>query len=113
MGIHVRTGWLVGGGVIWLLLASAFLLIGAAVAGIERRSYFRSLVSMFFGGIAGAIAFAFLRLFPIIGHAVAGVGGFVVSLWVTKFVFRTSFVKALIAVLVAWVLASVVLLPFA
>ncbi len=108
MGTFGAAGKMLGGGVMWLLIASAFLLMGAAVAGIEKRSYFKSLVALFFGGIAGAIAFAFLRVFPVIGHAVAGVGAFVISLLVTKNIFETTFAKALVAVLVAWVLAWLV-----
>lgn len=95
------------GGILWLFIGAGFLLLGAAVAGIEKRSYGKSLVSAFFGGVAWAIVAKILWHLPFIGIGLASLGGFFVSVLVTQSIFGTTFGKALVAAIICWVLCAV------
>ena len=105
---------------IWLFLSAAFLLWGARLAGVEKRSFGRAIGTILLGGIASII----LKLVLSSAAAVVGTGlgillGFCVSSLVMMALFDTTFGKALAANLLSWVLSllvvgvMVILLTFA
>ena len=92
---------------LWLFVSAAFLLWGARLAGIERRSFGRAIGALLLGGLASALLSGLLRTSPYVGAGLGFLLGLCVSAFVTMAVFDTTFGKALVANLLAW------LLPFA
>jgi hypothetical protein len=100
---------LAGAGLLlWLLISAAFLLWGARLAGIERRSFSRAIGTILLGGIASAILTAFLSAAPLVGTGLGLLLGFCVSAVVMMAIFDTTFGKALAANILAWVLSILV-----
>ncbi len=93
---------------LWLILAAAFLLWGARLAGIERRSFGRAIGTLFVGGIASVVLTTVLSAAPLIGTGAGILLGFCVSSVVMMAIFDTTFSKALVANILAWVLPFVV-----
>ena len=56
---------------LWLFVSAAFLLWGARLAGIERRSFGRAIGTLLLGGLASALLSGLLRSSPYVG---AGLG---------------------------------------
>ena len=52
---------------LWLLVSAAFLLWGARLAGIERRSFGRAIGTILVGGIASALLSTALGAAPLLG----------------------------------------------
>ena len=92
----------------WLFVSAAFLLWGARLAGIERRSFGRAIGSILLGGLASILLPVFLRHAPMIGTGLGLLLGFCVSAAVTMAIFDTTFGKALAANIFAWVLPPLV-----
>jgi hypothetical protein len=103
---------------LWLFVSAAFLLWGARLAGIERRSFGRAIGTLLLGGIASALLASVLRSSPYVGTGLGVLLGFCVSAAVTMAIFDTTFGKALVANILAWLLpfvlaGSIALLGFA
>ena len=103
---------------LWLFVSAAFLLWGARLAGIERRSFGRAIGTLLLGGFASALLSGLLRSSPYVGAGLGVLLGFCVSAFVTMAIFDTTFGKALVANILAWVLpfvlaAALALLGFA
>ena len=106
------------GVLVWLFVSAAFLLWGARIAGIPRRSFGRAFATILLGGLASAILASLLSAAPVLGTGVGLLLGFCVSAVVMMAIFDTTFGKALAANVLAWVLsilvaAGLVLLAFA
>jgi hypothetical protein len=102
----------------WWILSAAFLLWGARLAGIERRSFSRAIGTILLGGLAWLVVLAVFNAAPIVGTGLGLLLGFCVSAAVMTPIFDTTFGKALAANILAWLLpplllAGLVLLGFA
>lgn len=93
-----------GLGLAWLFLSAAFLLWGARLAGVERRSFGRALATILLGGLAWAIVQALFFAAPLVGTGAGLLLGFCVSAAVMMPVFDTTFGKAFAANVLAWFL---------
>lgn len=93
---------------LWLFLSSAFLLWGARLAGIERRSFGRAIGTILLGGIAWVVVQAAFNAAPLVGTGLGLLLGFCVSAAVMMVVFDTTFGKALAANILAWLLPPLV-----
>lgn len=93
---------------LWLFVSAAFLLWGARLAGIERRSFGRAIGTLLLGGIASALLTTVLSSAPLVGAGLGLLLGFCVSAVVMMAIFDTTFGKALAANILAWVLSLVV-----
>ena len=103
---------------LWLFVSAAFLLWGARLAGIERRSFGRAIGTLLLGGLASALLSGLLRSSPYVGAGLGFLLGLCVSAFVMMALFDTTFGKALVANLLAWILpfalaATLALLGFA
>ena len=92
---------------LWLFISASFLLWGARLAGIERRSFGRAIGTLLLGGIASALLTAVLSAAPLVGTGLGLLLGFCVSSVVMMAIFDTTFGKALAANILAWVLPFV------
>lgn len=102
----------------WWFLSAAFLLWGARLAGIERRSFGRAIGTILLGGMAWFVVLAAFNAAPLVGTGLGLLLGFCVSAAVMTPIFDTTFGKALAANILAWLLppllfAGLVLLGFA
>ncbi|NCD23178.1 MAG: hypothetical protein EOL90_09585 [Spartobacteria bacterium] len=88
----------------WWFVAAAFLLWGARLAGVERRSFGRALATILLGGLAWAAVQALFFSAPLVGTGAGLLLGFCVSAAVMTPIFDTSFGKAFAANVLAWVL---------
>ena len=91
----------------WWFLAAAFLLWGARLAGVERRSFGRALATILFGGLVWAAVQVLFSNAPLVGTGAGLLLGFCVSAAVMTPIFGTSFGKAFAANVLAWVLPFV------
>ena len=102
--VFVLVALALGAGLAWLLLYAAFLLWGARLAGVERRSFGRALATILLGGLAWAIVQALFFAAPLVGTGAGLLLGFCVSAAVMMPVFDTTFGKAFAANVLAWIL---------
>ena len=114
----VILGLIAAGALLWLFLSAAFLLWGARLAGIEKRSFVRAIGTILLGGLASLLLAAVLSAAPLVGTGAGLLLGFCVSAAVMMVVFDTTFGKAFAANLLAWllpflILGALVLLGFA
>lgn len=93
---------------LWLLVSAVFLLWGARLAGIGRRSFGRAIGTLLVGGTASALLTAALGAAPLAGPGLGLLLGFFVSSVVMMAIFDTTFGKALVANILAWVLPFLV-----
>ena len=94
---------------LWLFVSAAFLLWGARLAGIEKRSFGRAIGTLLLGGIASLVLKLVLSgSAPVVGTGLGILLGFCVSSLVMMAIFDTTFGKALAANLLSWVLSLVV-----
>ncbi len=94
---------------VWLLVSAAFLLWGARIAGIQKRSLGRALGTVVLAGIASAILrFVLSGAAPVVGTGLGILLGFIVSALVTMGLFDTTFGKAFVANLLSWILSIAV-----
>ena len=96
-----------GGVLLWLVVTAAFLLWGARLAGIRRRTWGRAIATILLGAIASSLLTVFLSAAPLVGTGVGVLLGFCVSALVMMALFDTTFGQALAANLLAWVLSIV------
>ncbi len=92
-----------------LLISTAFLLWGAGIAGIEQRTFGKALGVTVLGGIASGVLSLILSVLPVIGMVLGFIGGFFVTALILMPIFSTTFGKALVATVLAWVLSLVVI----
>ena len=116
--IALVLGVLAAGALLWLFLSAAFLLWGARLAGIPKRSFGRALGTILLGGLASLLLGAVLSAAPVAGTGAGLLLGFCVSAAVMMAIFDTTFGKAFVANLFAWLLpflvvGALVLLGFA
>ena len=93
---------------LWLLMSAAFLLLGARLAGIVKRSYGGALGIALLSGIASFVLGYALSSRPILGIVLAGLGGFLITALMMMLIFKTSLGKALGAAVLAWMFSSVI-----
>ena len=105
--LYAATGLILAAALAWWFVAAAFLLWGARLAGVERRSFGRALATILLGGLAWAIAQAVFLSAPLVGTGAGLLLGFCVSAAVMMPVFDTSFGKAFAANVLAWLLPFV------
>ena len=105
--LYAATGLILAAALAWWFVAAAFLLCGARLAGVERRSFGRALATILLGGLAWAIAQAVFLSAPLVGTGAGLLLGFCVSAAVMMPVFDTSFGKAFAANVLAWLLPFV------
>ena len=102
--LYAATGLVLTAALAWWFVAAAFLLWGARLAGIERRSFGRALATILLGGLAWAAVQALFLSAPLVGTGAGLLLGFCVSAAVMTPVFDTTFGKAFAANVLAWVL---------
>ena len=98
---------------LWLFLSAAFLLWGARLAGIERRSFSRAIGTILLGGLAWFVVLAAFNAAPIVGTGLGLLLGFCVSAAVMTPIFGTTFGKALAANILAWLLPPLLIVGLA
>jgi hypothetical protein len=94
---------------VFVLIAAAFLSAGAAFAGIEERSYWKSIISVVVVAIVGGILGGILGFIGLKDGIIAFVASVTLNLFVIKSVFMTGWGKAFVAWLVQVVLTVVVI----
>ena len=92
-----------------LFLSAAFLLWGARLVGIERRSFGRAIGTILLGHVAWIVVGALFHAAPVVGTGAGLLLGFCVSAAVMTLIFDTTFGKALAANVLAWLLPFVLL----
>ena len=102
--VFVLVALALGAALAWWFVAAAFLLWGARLAGVERRSFGRALATILLGGLAWAAVQALFLSAPLVGTGAGLLLGFCVSAAVMTPVFDTTFGKAFAANVLAWVL---------
>ncbi len=93
---------------LWLFISASFLLWGARLAGIPRRSYARAIGTLLLGGIASTFTTFLLSPSLLAGPGLGILLGFCISSLVMMALFDTTFTKALAANILAWVLSLLV-----
>jgi hypothetical protein len=93
--------WNVGiiGLVILILLDALFLWIGAKFAGIDDSSYWKAILGVVVLIVLSAILGSFFGSLGLIGTIIS----FVVALWVVKSIYETSWLKAFLALILAYI----------
>lgn len=105
----VILGVIAAGALLWLLISAAFLLWGARLAGIQKRSFGRAVGTLLLGGVASAILTTVLSgTAPVAGTGLGLLLGFCASAVVMMAIFDTTFGKALAANILAWILSLLV-----
>lgn len=100
--------FILGNILFWWLIAAAFLLWGARLVNIERRTFGRALATILIGAIAWGLVQALFVAVPPVGAAAGILCGICVSSVVMMAIFDTTFPKAFVANLLAWLLPPVV-----
>ncbi|MFA7689838.1 MAG: hypothetical protein WCY18_01930 [Methanofastidiosum sp.] len=93
--------WNVGiiGLVVLVLLDALFLWIGAKFAGINDSSYWKAILGVVVLIVLSAILGSFFGSLGLIGTIIS----FVVALWAIKSIYETSWLKAFLALILAYV----------
>ena len=77
--VFVLVALALGAALAWWFVAAAFLLWGARLAGVERRSFGRALATILLGGLAWAAVQALFLSAPLVGTGAGLLLGFCVS----------------------------------
>jgi hypothetical protein len=93
--------------VVSIVVGALFLYLGAAVAGIENRSFGKAVGAFVLSWIIVFIIMAIFQFVPVIGSILGFIIGLILSVLIVKSMFKTSSGKAFIALLLAWVLSIV------
>ena len=95
-----------------LLIGGFFLYLGASIAGIEKKTFGKSILGYFVSlVIVGILSFIFTLLFfffPPLGALIGLVVGVLITAAILKGIFDTSFGKAFVALIMAWILSLIV-----
>ena len=98
---------------LWLFVSAAFLLWGARLAGVERRTFGRAIGTILLGDVAWIVVLVVFNAFPLVGTGLGLLLGFCVSAGVMMVLFDTTFGKALAANILAWLLPPLVAIGIA
>lgn len=109
IGAAVVAGFLLA----MLFVSAAFLLWGARIAHIERRSYGRALAATLLGFVVSGILSLVLAFLSVAGTAIALLAGFLVEALVAMPIFDTTYLRALAAVVISWALSILVTIAVA
>ena len=90
-------GALLGLLVLWVLLSAFFIWIGAKMAFIPKASFGRAIMAAIACGMGSFLLSGVLLFLPPIGPILGQVIGIMLSLFIIKAIFETSFGKALLA----------------
>ncbi len=93
--------------VVSIVVGALFLYLGAAVAGIENRSFGKAVGAFVVSWLVVTILTAIFSFVPLIGTILGFIVGIILSVLIVKSMFKTSSGKAFIALLIAWVLSIV------
>ncbi len=91
--------------VVSILIGALFLYLGAAIAGIENRSFGKAIGAFVLSWIIVAIITTIFMFVPVIGPILGFIIGIILSVMIVKSMFNTSTGKAFIALLIAWLLS--------
>lgn len=92
-----------------IFIDAIFLWVGTKFAGIDKASFSKSIICVFVLIVLSAISVSFLGPLGILGTIIS----FIVTLWVVKALYGTSWGKAFLALIlafIAFIVLSVVLL---
>jgi hypothetical protein len=89
-------------------ILSAFMLLAARIVKVENVTYPRAMLATLLGGLTAAAISVPLGFLGLPGLVLGSIGGFLLESLVVKAVFSTSYGKALLTVLLAWVLEAAV-----
>jgi len=110
-------GFIIAGGVIgffiWLFIGAALLLLGAKIAGIEKRTYGKAIITTVLSGIATLVLAFLLQSMPIVSAMLGFFGGFLITSLIMIPIFKTTFGKALGAAVLACIFSIVLIAPVA
>lgn len=109
IGAAVVAGFLLA----MLFISAAFLLWGASIARIERRSYGRALAATLLGFVVSGILSLVLAFLSVAGTAIALLVGFLAEALVTMPIFDTTYLRALAAVVISWALSILMTIALA
>ena len=87
-----------------ILIGALFLYLGAAIAGIEGKSFGKAIGAFLLSWLVVAIISGIFSFVPVIGTILGFIVGIILSVLIIKSIFKTSSGKAFIALLVSWVL---------
>jgi hypothetical protein len=87
--------------ILWTCLQAALLLGIARLMKIEDRSYGRAMITTLLGGVAMVVLF-FINLIIPAGELLVFFGGMIVSAFIMRPIFETTFGKAIQATILAW-----------
>ena len=90
-------GALLGLLVLWVLLSAFFIWIGAKMAFIQKASFGRAIMAALACGMGSFLLSGILLFLPPIGPILGQVIGIMLSLFIIKAIFETSFGKAFLA----------------
>ena len=93
--------WNVGiiGLIVLILIDAIFLWIGAKFAGIDDSSYWKAILGVVVLIALSAILGSFFSSLGLIGTIIS----FVVALWVVRSIYETSWLKAFLALILAYI----------
>jgi len=93
--------WSVGiiGLIVLILISAIFLWIGAKIVGIGDSSYVNAIVGVVVLVVLSAILGSFFGTLGLIGTIIS----FIVALWVVKSIYGTSWTKAFLALVIAYI----------
>ncbi len=92
--------------ILLLVIAAFFLWIGAKLAGIQNATFGKAVVAALVSVIALAVLQVIMSIIPFLGGLVGFLLGILVSIYIIKAVFDTSWGKALLA----WILYVVAII---
>jgi len=93
--------------IVSILVGALFLYLGAAIAGIENKSFGKAIGAFVLSWIVVAIITLIFSFVPVIGTILGFIVGIILSVLIVKSMFKTTSAKAFIALLIAWVLSIV------
>ncbi len=88
-----------------IVFGALFLYLGAAIAGIENRSFGKAVGAFVVSWLVVTIITIIFLIVPVIGYFLGFIIGIILSVLIVKSMFKTSSGKAFIALLLAWVLS--------
>lgn len=95
--------WVLGGAVFYLALRWAGI----------RASLFKAMLAVLAGTVVAFFVAKFLVLVPVVGILLAPLGYFIAFAWVVKEIFDTSWVKAVLSLILVFVVQIVAFVLFA
>jgi hypothetical protein len=101
-------GAIIGGIVVFFLLTSLFLFLGAAIAGVRGRSFGKAMLSALLILIVNFIIMLLLSFIPIVGQIIGIIACFFIDAALVKGIFRTSYGKGLLTILMYFVITIVI-----